>query len=136
MMADARVLFDEWIAAVAGAVDTGVSRYARRPQIVLSELGSDIITATMNPAAKGPVLRPASFRLSHGRLSPPLPADWQAAFRGSRVEMVIRPDRVLLRSLDFPRQAEGFLDGMIRTQIDRLTPWAAEDAAFGWSPPA
>jgi general secretion pathway protein L len=136
MMAEARALFDEWIAAVAGAVDTGVSRYTRRPQIVLSEMGNDIITATMNPAAKGPLLRPASFRLSHGRPSPPLPADWQAAFRGSRVEMAIRPDRVLLRSLDFPRQAEGFLDGMIRTQIDRLTPWSAEDAAFGWSPPA
>jgi len=136
MISEARNLFDEWIAAVARVVDAGVSRYARRPRIVLSEQAGDIITVRMKPAGKGPALRDLSFRLSHGRPNPPLPADWQAAFRGSRVEMLIRPGRVLLRSLDFPKQAEAFLDGMIRTQMDRLTPWSAEDAVFGWSPPA
>ncbi len=136
MISEARGLFDEWIAAVARAVDAGVSRYARRPQIVLSEQGNDLIAARMKPAGKSPVLRDVSFRLSHGRPSPALPADWQAAFRGSRVEMLLTPDQVLLRSLDFPKQAEAFLDGMIRAQIDRLTPWSAEDAVFGWSPPA
>ena len=46
------------------------------------------------------------------------------------------PGQVLFRSLDFPKQAEDFLDGMIRTQIDRLTPWPADDALFGWSSPS
>jgi general secretion pathway protein L len=64
-----------------------------------------------------------------------LPADWEAAFRGSRVEALMTSGQILFRSLDFPKQAVDFLDGMIRTQIDRLTPWAADDAVFGWSPP-
>src|SRR5581483_4038929 len=136
MISEARVLFDEWIAAVARAIDGGVSRYARRPQIVLSEEGGDLITARMKPSRKKPVLRDLSFRLFHGRPHPPLPVAWQAAFRGSRVEMLIRPGQVLLRPLDFPKQAEAFLHGMIRAQIDRLTPWSADEAVFGWSPPA
>ena len=65
-----------------------------------------------------------------------LPADWEAAFRGSRVEALMTSGQVLFRSLDFPKQAVDFLDGMIRTQIDRLTPWTADDVVFGWSPPS
>src|SRR6202022_4095203 len=34
------------------------------------------------------------------------------------------------------RQAVDFLDGLIRSQIDRLTPWTADDVVFGWSPPS
>jgi general secretion pathway protein L len=94
-----------------------------------------IMTARLTSAAKGPALPDVSFRIAGGRPSPALPANWQAAFRGSRVETVLASGQVLFRPLDFPRQAEDFLDGMIRTQIDRLTPWPADDAVFGWSSP-
>jgi general secretion pathway protein L len=136
MFSEIRGLFDEWIAIAARGVDLAVGRYARRPQIVLGGESAGLLTARLTSARKGPALRDISFRISNGRPSPPLPADWAAVFRDSRVEMILSPDEVLFRSLDFPRQAEDFLDGMIRTQIDRLTPWSADDAVFGWSSPS
>jgi general secretion pathway protein L len=136
IISEARTLFDEWIAAVAGAVDFAIGRYAHRPHIALGGESTGILTAKLTSARKGPALSDISFRISNGRPSPSLPEDWRAAFRGSRVETVLAPGQVLFRPLDFPRQAEDFLDGMIRTQIDRLTPWPADEAVFGWSSPS
>jgi general secretion pathway protein L len=136
ILSQASALFDEWIAAVAGAIDAMIGRYAPRPQIVLGGESTGVLTAKLKSAQKGPVLSDISFRISNGRPSPALPADWQAAFRGSRVETDLASAQVLFRPLDFPKQAADFLDGMIRTQIDRLTPWPAEDAVFGWSSPS
>jgi general secretion pathway protein L len=136
VISEIKGLFDEWIAAVVRAVDLAIGRYARRSQITLSGESAGTLTARLRSVRKGPSQSEISFRLANGRPSPALPAAWEAAFRGSRVEMSMTPGQVLFRSLDFPRQAEDFLDGMIRTQIDRLTPWPAEDALFGWSSPS
>src|SRR5258707_30821 len=127
MIAELKVLFDQWIAAVAEAVDSLIDRCVQRRQILLSDAGDNTLTATVLSARKDPVLADVSFRLSNGRPSPPLPADWQTTFRGSRVEVRLTSGQVLLRSLDFPRQAVDFLDGMIRAQIDRLMPWTADE---------
>jgi general secretion pathway protein L len=135
-LSDARALFDEWMAAVAGAVDSIIGRYSPRPQIVLGGDSAGVLTAKLKSTRQGPPLADISFRISNGRPSPSLPADWQAAFRGSRVETDLLSAQVLFRPLDFPKQAADFLDGMIRTQIDRLTPWPAEQAVFGWSAPS
>jgi general secretion pathway protein L len=136
MISEIKALFDDWIAAVARAVDFGIGRYAHRRQILLNEGSDNTFTARVISARKGPSLPEISFRLAHGRPSPPLPAEWEAAFRGSRVEALMTSGQILFRPLNFPRQAVDFLDGMIRTQIDRLTPWATDDVVFGWSPPS
>lgn len=135
MISEIKAFFGEWITAVAKAVDLAFGRFARRSRILLSESGDQTFTAKLKLARKGANLREVSFRLAQGRPVPPLPPEWAAAFRGGRVEAIVAPDQLLFRSLDFPKQAVDFLDGMIRTQIDRLTPWAADDVVFGWSPP-
>ena len=135
-MSELKDLFGAWVAAVAGAVDNIAGRFLRPRQILLSQAEDDGLVAKATPARNGPALPDVSFLLDNGRPNPPLPAVWKTALRGSRVEAVLQSSHVMFSPLDFPSQAGDFLDGMIRTQIDRLTPWSVDDAIFGWSQPA
>ena len=134
-MSELKDLFGEWIATVARAVDTIAGRFLRSRQILLREGKDDMVVAQAISVRNAPALPEVSFRLDQGRPTPPLPADWKTAFRGSRVEAVLQSDHVMFSPLDFPSQAGDFLDGMLREQVDRLTPWNVKEAIFGWSQP-
>jgi general secretion pathway protein L len=135
MLAELKELFGVWIAAVTAAVHTIMARIVPQRRIELLEGAAGRFTARMVSARKGPALAPFTFELAQGRPQPPLGAEWRAALRGSRVDIVMRPDGVLFREIDFPKQAADFLEGMVRAQIDRLTPWVAGDALFGTTAP-
>lgn len=134
MISEARQLFDQWIAAVEGGVDAVAGRFMRARRILLDEGADGTFTAATASAKGGESLPPCTFRLDNENPPPLLPAAWKTAFRGSRVEVQLLSGHVMTRLLDFPSRAGDFLDGMIRSQIDRLTPWSAGDAVFGWSP--
>ena len=76
------------------------------------------------------------IRIGQGAVTDTLSADWLEMLHGSRAELVLRPDRFMFRPLELPKRATEFLEGIVRAQIDRLTPWTVSEAVYSWTPPA
>jgi general secretion pathway protein L len=137
-----RQAFAQWMDCVARTVVASLDGFGTRRTIRLVE-GPDGLFAfhavegtkrRWTRSGKRP-LPPYGARLDGGPLEGLLPREWAAALRGSRIEVLLRADRFLFRPLELPRRAADFLDGIVRAQIDRLTPWVAPEAAFNWTAP-
>jgi general secretion pathway protein L len=123
-----------WLDGVAASIVSAFGWFLS-PRIVrvVEEPDGSAFTLQMpkDAASKGERLR-----LADGGFAGPLPVGMLKAVRGNRVEIVLNPSRFVFKQLELPRRAVEFLDGIIRAQIDRLTPWSAADAVFGWGRPA
>lgn len=118
-----------WAGAVAVAMIAAFDRLVSPRVVRLVELEDGAFSIEGAGKTEGIASR---IDISHGALTG---SNLAPLLRGSRVEVVLRPKHFLFRSLELPSRAAGFLDGIVRAQIDRLTPWNAVDAVFGCSPP-
>ena len=121
--------FHGWTDSVAAAVIAAFDRLSSPRVIRLIE--DDNGGFAVEQAGKSENM-PAHIAFADGSLTAP---NLSPMFKGSRVEIVLQPKRFLFRSLELPARAADFLDGIVRAQIDRLTPWSASEAVFGCSPP-
>src|SRR5258708_25003946 len=122
-------ILNAWTGSVAAAIIAGFDRLVSPRVIRLIE--DDKGGFSLETAAKSENV-PARIAFADGTLSAP---NLAPMFRGSRVEIVLQPKRFLFRPLELPARAADFLDGIVRAQIDRLTPWSASEAVFGCSAP-
>jgi general secretion pathway protein L len=134
LLRDIGEFISRWLEAVAAAIVAGFGRFVS-PRVVRIVEESDGRSFTLSGAEAGGGRRDRLVPADGGALGT-LPADAAKAIKGNRVEIVLRPSRFLFRPLELPRRAVEFLDGIVRAQIDRLTPWTAADAVFGWGRPA
>jgi general secretion pathway protein L len=128
--------FSRWIDSVAENVHSLIDRWCgvqRRVQLIEQE--QDTFTLHAFGPTKDASLPDQRIRIAQGAIAETLSADWLATFRGSRAELVLRPTRFMFRPLELPKRAAEFLDGIVRAQIDRLTPWTVGEAVYSWTPP-
>jgi general secretion pathway protein L len=127
-------VFWRWLDQVAAAIVAVIERVGGPRAVRLVEESDGKLSVHLSDTAKSG--GDCQLRVEGGKVVGQLPPNVEAALRGGSVELALRPERFLFRPLELPSRAAEFLDGVVRGQIDRLTPWAPEYAAFGWSKPA
>jgi general secretion pathway protein L len=137
ILGDIAAAFSLWIDAIARVMSAPLASMnpVRRIEVVEDEEG--IFTMQLAPKAKmkDGNLPPSRIDIADGMVSNPLSPGWEAAVRDGVVELMLRSSRFVFRPLELPNRAAEFLDGIIRAQIDRLTPWNAAEAVFRWTRP-
>ncbi len=126
--------FRAWMDSVALVLSERVESVGAYRRVRLTEEENGSFSVELARAGKRTRVD-TPIRIAEGTVIEPLAHQTAAAIRGSHIELVLRSDRFLLRPLDLPKRAGEFLDGIVRSQIDRLTPWTVADAAFGWTRP-
>jgi general secretion pathway protein L len=124
-----------WIDSVAATINSLFEGMRSQPRIQLVEDGDDAFTLRLLDKAKGSNLPDQRVNILEGSIVGTLPSKWMSTLRGSRIELVLRPSRFLFRPLELPKRAGEYLEGIVRSQIDRLTPWTASEAVYSWTPP-
>lgn len=126
-----------WIDAVDRVVSARLVNVKRVRRIEVAEEETGAFTMRFSPKTRNgdPDLSPCQVDVTDGAVGDTLSPQWAAAVRGGVVDLQLRPTRFVFRPIELPGRAAEFLDGIIRAQIDRLTPWTASEALFHWTPP-
>jgi general secretion pathway protein L len=73
-------------------------------------------------------------RLQLGGSAAEIPAKAAALIKDSDLDVVLPAEELLVRPLDpLPAQSKPYLDGIVRHQLERLTPWRASDVLYSYS---
>lgn len=63
----------------------------------------------------------------------PIPAEVTRAARSGLIVFELPADLVVVRRIAVPAQAREFLPGIVRNQIERLSPWHADQVVYGFA---
>jgi general secretion pathway protein L len=129
------LVLSRWLDDVAAAILSIVNALqpTRKFQVVEQEDLAFVVKALRRRSAR-PIVK-APLRFIEGKFVEDPGARVLSRLVGGQVEIVLARRRFAFRFLELPGQASGFLDAIIRSQIDRLTPWSSSQAAFGCEAP-
>ena len=130
-----RTRLSTWIDDVAAGLTLlgTMLRRSHRIELVEQADGSFLVVDMSRQAAERADGR--SLRIDESGIADPISPQTRSLLARSAVDVMLAPSHFIFRSLELPQGARQFLDGVVRSQIDRLTPWSANEAVFGWSEP-
>ncbi len=127
--------FWRWLDSVAQGVVSLADRVAKPRRIELIEQESGLFAIGDSDVRKSDAPDGLKIKIESTAIVDPAWPQVETLLRGGCIDLALRPERFLFKPLDLPARAAEFLDGVVRAQIDRLTPWTADVAAFGFSNP-
>jgi general secretion pathway protein L len=133
LLRDIADVLSRWLEGVAATIIAAFGWFVSPRVVQIVEEGDGSAFTVRVP--KDEASQGDRIQFADGSVVGTLPPHVLRAIRNNRVEIILRPSRFLFKPLELPRRAVEFLDGIVRAQIDRLTPWSAADAVFGWGRP-
>jgi general secretion pathway protein L len=117
-------LIFRWFAILASVVED-FARWRRvRNSVVIKKRGDDFIVERILDAERAPIAKiPASSIL---------PTDVAQRLRNHAIDFELDDSEVVARRLTVPFQAKDVLSGIVRNQIERLSPWPFDKTAYGF----
>lgn len=137
VVSDITAALSLWVDTVAGVISARVASVKQVRRIEVAEDEAGVFTMRLASGTRGADgdLSACRVDVAEGIVVNELSPQWAAAVRGGVVELLLQPSRFVFRPIELPERAAEFLDGIIRAQIDRITPWNASEALFHWTPP-
>lgn len=127
-------LWSRWLdGAASAALSIGGALQRKRKFRLAEQDGDAFLLQALRNGAPPQTLAPP-LRLVDGRFVES--GEVLSRLAGAQVEIALAPRRFMFPAVDVPQKASGFLDAIVRAQIDRLTPWSAAQAVFGCGAPA
>ena len=76
---------------------------------------------------------PAESVLAELTPGTPVPDDVVAAAQSGSVVLQLPTDKLVMRRINVPAQAREFLPGIVRNQVERLSPWPVDQTVYGFN---
>ncbi len=85
-------------------------------------------------ALQHPDSQAAAGRLWLEGPAPEIPAEAAALIKDGDIDVIVPSEELLVRTLDpLPAQSKPYLEGVVRHQLERLTPWRASDVLYSYN---
>lgn len=124
--------FSWWLEGLSTWLPNGLQNKAQQKASVHCSIDGDILTfSALNKSGKKD--NGLAIDLSSDNLQYDILTRWLKPYQKNEVILQLNEEHYLLKSITFPTQAKDNIDEMILFEIDRQTPFSAEEVYVGYS---